>query len=103
MNIIVYVPCKDKAEAKKIARDLVKNKLAACTNIIPTVVSIYRWKGKMEEATESILISKTASNLVDRVISQIKKLHSYEMPEIISWKIDKTTKEISQWLTNELK
>lgn len=102
MNI-VYVPCKDKEEARKIAKELVGNKLAICINIINSVDSIYLWKGKVAESHESLLLIKTSERLVDDVITQIKKLHSYDLPDIISWKIDKTTPEVERWFENELK
>ena len=101
MNI-VYVPCKDKVEAKRIAKKLVEQKLAICINIINPVDSIYLWKGKVAESHESLLIIKTYERLVGNVITQIKKLHSYNLPDIISWKIDKTTLEVEKWSGEEL-
>lgn len=102
MNII-YVTCKDKKEAKKIAFSLVKNKLAICVNIIDRISSIYRWEGKIEETGETILIIKTKRELVDKAVRQINIIHSYKSPEIISWNIDKTPKSILQWMNEELK
>lgn len=102
MNI-VYVPCKDKKEAQKVANRVISGKLAFCANIIPSVHSIYLWKGKVEESEEAIIILKTLPHLVKKLITSIKKHHPYEMPEIISWKIDEINKEISRWVLNELK
>ena len=102
MNII-YVPCKDKEEAQKIARHLVSNKFAICINIIDSIHSVYLWKGKVKESHESLLIIKTSQKLVDAAIEKIKKLHSYDLPDIISWKIDKTTTEVEKWIERELK
>lgn len=102
MNI-VYVPCKDKVEAKKIARKLTANKLAVCINIIDHIESVYRWKGKVEESVEAIIIIKTLPHLVKKLISTIKKLHSYEMPEIVSWRVDEVDPEILKWASRELK
>lgn len=102
MNV-VYVPCKNKLEARKIARHLVSNKFAICINIINLVDSIYLWKGKVAESHESLLIIKTPQKLVDNVIAKIKKLHSYNLPDILSWKIDKTTPEVMNWVSEELK
>ncbi len=102
MNI-VYVPCKDKVEAKKIARNLLNRKLAICINIIGSIESVYLWKGKVEESYESLLIIKTSGRLIDKVIREIKKLHSYDLPDILSWKIDKITKEVDQWIADELR
>lgn len=102
MNV-VYVPCKDKSEAREIAKKLVEQKLAICVNIIDRIESIYRWKGKVKESHESLLIIKTTQNLVDKVIKQIKKLHSYGLPDIISWKIGEVNSKILNWVSDELK
>lgn len=102
MNV-VYVSCRDKDEAKKIAKKLVEQKLAICVNIITPIESIYRWNGKAKESHESLLIIKTTQNLVVKVIKQIKKLHSYSLPDIISWKIDEVNSEILNWVSDELK
>lgn len=101
MNV-VYVPCKDKTEAKNIARKLTTQKLAVCINIINPVESVYLWKGKVKESSEALLIIKTSQRLVDQAITQIKKLHSYTLPDIISWKIDKTVPEVEKWIEKEL-
>lgn len=101
MNI-VYVPCKDISQAKLISRNLTKNRLAVCINIINPIISIYRWKGKIEEAQEALIIIKTDDRLAEKVINQIKKLHSYDTPDIISWRIDKTTPEVQKWVLDEL-
>lgn len=98
---IVYVPCRDSIEAKKIARYLLKNKLVVCCNLIPKVDSIYRWKGKIEETKEAVLIVKTKSSLKDKAIAQIKKVHSYESPVILSWDIKTTTQEVASWVNKE--
>ena len=95
---IVYVPCRDEIEAKKIARELIKNREAFCVNIIPNAYSVYTWKGKTEEAEEVLVIAKTRAKLVSKVMKRIKELHSYDLPEIISLKIEKTTPEVEKWL-----
>jgi periplasmic divalent cation tolerance protein len=101
MNII-YCPCKDLEEAKKIARVLVEKKLSVCVNVIPQIYSISRWEGKIEEGEEAVLIIKTLEKLLDKTITEIKKIHSYKVPVIISWKIDTETKEVHKWLIDEL-
>jgi len=69
--------------AKTIARALVKEKLVACVHIIPKIESIYRWEGKIEETNECVLLAKTSDRNVQKVISKIRSLHPYEVPEII--------------------
>lgn len=101
MNLI-YVPCKNTDQSKEIASFLVKNKLAFCTNIIPTVYSIYRWKGRIEKGQESLLLVKTTSSLTKQVMQKIRKLHSYANPEILVFSVDQTTIEIEKWIKEEL-
>ena len=101
--ILILVYCQDYQEAEKIGKDLVSTKLSACTNIIGSVHSFYRFKGKVEESDETLLIIKTLPSLHTKVIAKIKKIHSYEVPDILTIKVDKTTPQITRWLTSELK
>ena len=95
--ILNYITCKNKAEARKIANELLKRKLIACANIFP-IDSIYRWKGKLESDKEVVLLAKTNKNIE----KEVKKLHSYECPCII--KINATAnKEYTSWLNAQLK
>jgi len=70
--------------AKKIALALVTDKLVACVNLLPGVVSIYEWEGKIEEAQEIAMIMKTRKSLVVAVTEAVKSLHSYSVPEVIA-------------------
>ena len=83
MVSIIYVTIGSVDEAQKIAHALVEEKLAACVHIIPKIESVYRWKGKIEEANESVLLVKTTEKHVERTIQTIRNLHSYEVPEIL--------------------
>jgi periplasmic divalent cation tolerance protein len=87
-------------EARKIATHLVKKRLAACVNIFPQVISIYRWQGKVEEAAEWLLVIKTTEAAFDRVRSAIGKLHSYEVPECISLEIENGSDAYLQWIAD---
>jgi periplasmic divalent cation tolerance protein len=91
-----------KEEAEKIAQYLVEQKLAACVQIIGSIKSTYRWKGKVESAQEWLCLIKTPEELYDKVETAIKKLHSYETPEIIAVPIIKGSNEYLNWLDNEL-
>ncbi|HEY4117806.1 MAG TPA: divalent-cation tolerance protein CutA, partial [Byssovorax sp.] len=70
--------------AHGLAKALVERRLAACVNIVPGVLSVYRWKGKVEDAGESTLFIKTRAELVPAVTQAIKTLHRYELPEVVS-------------------
>jgi periplasmic divalent cation tolerance protein len=94
---LVYITAADEAEAKRIGRALVEEKLVACVNIHP-IQSIYRWQGKVEEGGEIAILAKTREGLVDRVISRVKELHSYQVPDIISWRIEKGNPDYLKWI-----
>jgi len=81
---VVFCTCPDQASAESIADMLVKNRLAACVNILPGITSIYQWQGKLEKSQELLLIVKSRSSVFDAVKNAILKLHPYELPEIIS-------------------
>ena len=93
----VYVIAADEAEAHKIGRTLVEEKLAACANMLP-VKSVYRWKGDIEEAGEVAIFLKTRSSLADKVIERVKELHSYEVPCIVTLPIEKGNQEYLKWI-----
>jgi len=93
----VYVIAADEAEAHKIGRMLVEEKLAGCANILP-VKSIYHWKGGVEEAGEVAIFLKTRSSLADRVIERVKELHSYKVPCIVTLPIEKGNADYLKWI-----
>ena len=91
-----------KEQAEKIAQYLVEQKLAACVQITGPIESTYRWEEKVETANEWLCLIKTRGNLFDKVEAAIKRMHSYETPEIIAVPIAKGSKEYLNWLDNEL-
>jgi periplasmic divalent cation tolerance protein len=101
MVVIIYSTIDDVKQAQKIANILVEEKLVACVNIIPNIISIYRWKGKIENDNECIIIAKTTDINVKKVIQRIKTLHTYELPDIIVLPIIGGLKEYLEYITNE--
>ena len=97
-KIAILVTAGSKKEAEFIARDLVKKKLAACVNIIPSVRSIYTWKGRIETSKECLLIAKTRVGLFPRVEKAVKSLHSYECPEITALPLTKGSADYMCWI-----
>lgn len=100
---VVLITAKDEKEAGKIGRCLVKDRLVACVNIIPNIDSIYWWEGKVEEDKEALIIAKTKSNLVHKIIEEVKSLHSYTCPEIISLPIKNGNPDYLTWIEKEVK
>jgi len=99
---LIYTTTGNETEAKIIGRTLVQEELAACVNIFQ-VQSIYRWQGKIEDAGEMALFIKTRVELADKVIKRIKELHSYQVPEIVSWSIEKGYPPYLKWITESTK
>ena len=96
--IVVFVTVKSKKEAKKITNMLLKNKLAACVNAVPGIASAYWWKGKIERAKELLLIIKTKKALFKKLTLEVKKVHSYEVPEIISLPLNGGESKYLKWI-----
>jgi periplasmic divalent cation tolerance protein len=101
--IIVFCTVSHRREADRLAQTLVKEKLAACVSIIPGLVSIYQWQGKVEKSKELLLVIKTSKALYSRLEKRIQKLHSYSVPEIIALPVFKGSASYLQWLQKALR
>ena len=97
---IVLTTCPDAASAERIARVLVEEGLAACVNILPPMRSIYRWKGKIEDASEQLLVIKSAASRFPAIRDRLRSLHPYELPEIIAVPIADGLPEYLAWLNH---
>jgi periplasmic divalent cation tolerance protein len=98
MYIVVFVTASNKKEAEYIAVEIIKNKLAACVNIIEKVHSFFWWQAKLDSAKEALLVIKTRKVLINKLIKRIKSLHSYEVPEIIALPIIAGNKKYLEWV-----
>lgn len=96
--IVVLVTTSSKEEAEKIASALLEERLIACANILPAISSIFKWEGKICREQEVMLIIKTLNNRLEEVTNQIKKLHSYQVPEIISLPVINGNKDYLDWV-----
>jgi periplasmic divalent cation tolerance protein len=92
----------NEATARQIADALVSEKLAACVNIIPSVMSVYRWKDAVEQSEELLLLIKTSEAVWPLLETRILELHPYELPEIIAVPIDTGQADYIKWITNNL-
>jgi len=100
---IVLSTAGSEEEARKIARHLVEQKLAACVNIIPRVESIYRWQQRVESSAECLLLIKTTSAKFPAVRDAIQKLHSYELPECVALNIEDGSADYLDWIEKSVK
>ena len=98
---IVYITTKDIKQAKDIGKALVKERLAACVNILSQVTSIYYWQDELQTDEETVLIAKTKASLVDKLTQRVKDLHSYDVPAIIVLPIEDGNSEYLNWLISQ--
>ena len=103
MYRVILVTAASKKEARKIAKSLISHKLAACVNIVDGVESLFRWKGKIDSAKETLLIIKSRKEKVAQLMKLVKSLHSYEIPEIISLPITSGFKPYLRWVHESLR
>jgi len=96
--LIIFVTAASEQEAAAIGKALVEEGLAACANIIPSIRSIYRWKGAVWDEGESLIIIKSREDLFEQVRSRVKELHSYEVPEITAVKLEQGDPAYLQWI-----
>jgi periplasmic divalent cation tolerance protein len=90
--------CADARQARSLAETLVKERLAACVNVLPGVESVYRWKGKVETANEVLLLIKTTRECFQSVSDRILSLHTYDTPEIVCLPIEQGLDRYLTWI-----
>ena len=99
MSVVsVYTVFANAEEAERVGRAVVEERLAACINILAPVRSIYRWKGAIETADEVAAILKTSEDNVDALVTRIAALHSYDVPCVVTWPIDKILAGYAEWV-----
>ena len=99
---VVLITASTSKEADKISMALLKSKLAACVNVVPKITSSYWWKGRIEKASESLLIVKTKKSRVPKLIQKVKSVHSYTVPEVISLPILQGNPDYLRWIDESL-
>jgi periplasmic divalent cation tolerance protein len=90
-------------EARKVARNLVEERLAACANVIPGVRSYFYWKGRLCQEKEALILIKTVNKKAKKIMDRIREIHSYEVPEIIFFRVDKGEKDYLKWVEKIVK
>jgi periplasmic divalent cation tolerance protein len=102
-SIIVMVMCASREEARNIAGRLLKKRFVACANISSGIASKFWWKGKIDTAAETLLMMKTLKANFKKVEAEVKRFHSYEVPEIIAMPIIAGSREYLNWIAANVK
>lgn len=97
MFSIIYITAGDMEEARRIGKKLIEERLAACVNIFP-ITSIFRWKDNIDEAQEFGVLVKTKTVKVKEIEQRVKEIHSYEVPCVISFKLDEGSPDFLRWI-----
>jgi periplasmic divalent cation tolerance protein len=100
---IVLTTVTDAAEAERLARALVQERLAACATLLPGVQSIYHWEGEVESATEILLLIKTGADQVTALEERLRSLHSYQTPEFLVLKVETGSPSYLEWMQSNLR
>lgn len=96
--VLVYTTFPDMTSAKRIGGELVDRGLAACVNILPGMVSVYRWEGARETAEEVVVIFKTREARAGEAVAEIERLHPYEVPAVLTFTVDGGSKGYIAWI-----
>ena len=99
--VFVYTTHPSVVEAERIGRELVERRLCACVNILPGMVSLYRWRGAVERGEEAVMIIKTRAALAEPVRAAVRQLHSYTTPAILALPIESVDPDYREWLLAE--
>ena len=99
-HLIILCTCPDKGSAEKIATLLIASGKAACINILPGIISIYKWKGQIETAEEHLLLIKAHKDHYQAIETNLRKNHPYELPEIIAIPIERGLPEYLHWINS---
>lgn len=100
---LIYITAGSMDEARRIGREIVSSRLAACVNIIDGINSLYWWEGEIQDDKEVTIIAKTKESLVPELIEKVKSIHSYDCPCIVSLPILDGNKPFLTWIGEETK
>jgi periplasmic divalent cation tolerance protein len=100
-HCLVYVTAADEAEARAIGRAMVEARLAACANVIPGMVPIFRWEGAVDEGSECVVLLKTTQQRVDALIEAVEAMHSYDCPCAVVLPIAGGSRAFLDWIGEE--
>ncbi|TET95376.1 MAG: divalent-cation tolerance protein CutA [Desulfobacteraceae bacterium] len=102
-NVVIFITTGTDEEAHRIANMLLNQKKVACVNILPKVRSLFWWQDKLDSAQESLLIVKTRASLLSEIVSMVREVHSYDVPEVIALPIIGGNPDYLEWIGKEVK
>lgn len=97
----VYITVGNSAEGARIGKELVESRLAACVNLIPNMVSLYWWEGKIERSEEAIVVAKTRTDLLQALTDKVNEMHSYKIPAMVVLPITGGNPAYLNWIRDE--
>lgn len=95
---LIWCPFPSQDEAQRVASQLVEEKLIACANILPGVMSVFAWDGEVKAGTEAVAVLKTTAALLPQAIRRLEQLHSYDVPAIAGWEVEHAPQATLAWL-----
>jgi periplasmic divalent cation tolerance protein len=98
---LVVTTLENEEQARAMAHRLVEERLIACGNVVPALTSIYRWEGRVEQASEVLLIMKTRGALLARLFERVGEIHPYEVPELVALRPDDVADAYARWVLHE--
>jgi periplasmic divalent cation tolerance protein len=97
-RVVVLMTAGSQEEADQLAEALVAERLAACVNIVPGMISVYRWQGAIQRDQEWLLLAKSRRDLLDAFVQRVQELHSYDVPEVIALPLEGGSEHYLQWI-----
>jgi len=98
---VVFSTCPDLVTAKRLGAALVEGRLAACVNVVPGIVSIYRWQGAIQEDSECLMVAKTTATRVAALTEWLRTHHPYELPEIVAVPVTAGLAAYLDWISEQ--
>ncbi len=98
-----YITAGDEKEAERVATSLVEKNLVACANVMSGVKSFFRWEGEVQSKKEFLVVGKTRTSLIEDLVQEVKNVHSYDVPCVITWPIEKGNPDFLRWIDSETK
>lgn len=96
--LLAFCTCPDEVVAERLAETLVREGLAACTNLLPGLRSLYSWEGQIQRDTETLLLIKTVASRYSELEARLSELHPYHLPEIIAFPVSHGLPDYLKWV-----